>query len=450
MITNDVSSAFTIITNSKLQGDTDKEIIVEYDQNKILMILRNDINNYIKKLHPKCEIWVNRILVDEDYWCINDTDNIKIMYNGVCIYRNKINDSIVKLPLAKPMINTYPYFTGLVAILEAYNKGDIWIFNNFILFWMFNFIYFNEYWADFKFGNEEVQEEFCQQINKKIVYRKDVKNLLEFIIDSINNKKYVFVSIDVFFIDEWWRKGEEKINTKHQVLVCGYNSTEKKIYVSDFMGNNKYETVEMSYDDFVDAYETVDGGNKCLVEFGNDIWLLSINEHITEKIDIQRIYNLCLDSYYGKDIHYKNYLWWERKVTDIEYGICYFDELVRALSNFYEENYEEFDVRPIHILVEFGKVMKKRVKYLLESGLIQKNEKTDKLREMVSCYLKQSLKMQSLSIKYYITNNIILIKKIQEMVLLTKITYKNMLELLISSIEDSHDVKNMYKDIAIK
>ncbi|WP_370749206.1 hypothetical protein [Eubacterium sp.] len=152
------------------------------------------------------------------------------------------------------MINTYPYFTGLVAILDAFNKRDMWIYNKFILFWIFNFVYFNEYWIDFKFGNEEIQEEFCKQIRKEEIYRKDVDNILEFVKENIDAKKYIFVSIDVYYIDEWWRPWEDNMHIKHQVLVTGYEPSERTVFVTDFMGNNKYETVKMSYDDFVVAY----------------------------------------------------------------------------------------------------------------------------------------------------------------------------------------------------
>ena len=68
--------------------------------------------------------------------------------------------------------------------------------------------------------------------------------------------------------------------------------------------------------------------------------------------------------------------------------ICFFDELVKALSVFSEDLYEEFDLRPVHILVEFGNVMEKRVNYLLDNGLIKKNKKTDELQKVLQKYIK--------------------------------------------------------------
>ncbi|WP_370749205.1 hypothetical protein [Eubacterium sp.] len=120
--------------------------------------------------------------------------------------------------------------------------------------------------------------------------------------------------------------------------------------------------------------------------------------------------------------------------------------MVKALSVFSEDLYEEFDLRPVHILVEFGNVMEKRVNYLLDNGFIKKNKKTDELQKVLQKYIKQCSKSQNLCIRYFFTSDSVWSDRVKEMVITIKPTYKSILELLIDAIEESADIVKQRKD----
>lgn len=101
----------------------------------------------------------------------------------------------MELPFVCPKIKTYPYFTAILGILEAYGKHEVWIYNNYLLIWMLKDIHNIEYWIDFKYGNEEIQKEFCPLISKKIVLREDIDKEFSSIIEAI-----------IFYIKQNFRK----------------------------------------------------------------------------------------------------------------------------------------------------------------------------------------------------------------------------------------------------
>ncbi len=356
---------------------------------------------FIRKTNDDIQIKVNGISIENNQnVLIEKEDLIQVYYKGELVGVANDNNTTVKLPLGKPMVNTFPYFTGLNSILKAYNKDEVWVYNNYFLMWMFKFIHFNEYWADFKFGNEEKQECFCCQIDKKIVKREYVNEPQSFVKQCINDKKYIFLSMDMYYVPEWWGNFN-KIHLKHQVYISGYNDEKQFFLLSGFM-NGFFKTVKISYNDFDKSYDDwKKDSTKCLKEFANDIWLLSINSK-DEKLDIKRIIDWCRDSIDGTDLRIENYLWWEQKAEDIAYGINYFDEYIKAMDELNEES--DFDIIPLHILTEFGAVMENRIKYMLKYFKLDE-DKYSQLLEATGSYKLISKKNENLGLRFILNKN---------------------------------------------
>ena len=81
--------------------------------------------------------------------------------------------------------------------------------------------YYIDYWVDFKFGNEANQTEFCPMMNIKGITREELhsiyntlKNSLKILID---NDCYIMISVDVYYITNWWRKGKKRYHFRHEL-----------------------------------------------------------------------------------------------------------------------------------------------------------------------------------------------------------------------------------------
>lgn len=350
---------------------------------------------------------------------------------------NKDKSSVVKkreLPFVLPKVRTYPYFTALVGILGVHNKEDIWIFNNYLLIWALKKLYHIDYWIDFKFGNEDIQKEFCPMINKTVLSRQFItdnyKSLKEAIKEFIDQEQYIFVSADVFYIDEWWGKRSPERHFRHQLCVSGYDYIEDTLTISDFI-EGIYSTIKITYDKFEKGYNSYDKYVP-YEDFGRDIWLLSYNKNGQEEISIERIYYLLIDFLNCSDTHIINYIQLGGDTDNYVYGLEIFDELIRYIEDVENNELQFIDKRPFHILLEMHRVMFWRLEYIFEKYYVAPQKE---VMESVKQMIGETEAMQFLVLKYNLTNekNIIgsLKQRLQEIVL----KEKEMLEKCLHVIE---------------
>ncbi len=415
--------------------DSNKNITFNYNnesirisgvENGICISKKSDGSVYIKNEVDYIDLWINGIKYEKDEKIIiNIDDRVEIKRGEEIIDSINEDSNNIKLPWGEPMVKTYPYFTGINSILKGYDKDEAWIFNNYFLIWMLRFAHFSEYWADFKFGNEEKQENFCMQLDKEVIKREEVIEPILFIKKCIESRRYIFISLDMFYIPEWW-SGENKKHTKHQSFVSGYNDEKQVLFISDFMGNGKYQTVQVGYENFLKAYDDwKKDENQCRVEYGNDIWLLSVNKK-KEQIDIKRIFDWCVDSLEGTDTRIENYLWWSQKSYEVAYGKNYFDEYKKALKEMDDNSW--FDGRPVHIINEFGKVMYKRIEYMIEQGIIKNSRTKNKALQSIARYTEKSEKLQNMGLKYLMQRDAIMVEKMINELDVIKEDYKKVVK----------------------
>lgn len=381
-------------------------------ERKIINYIERKGNLYITCESKGVDIVVNNCKIENDNWCIikeNDFLNIysnEISINGEIIEDiNKINnkyiESDLRLPFCEPRIKTYPYFTAIVGTLDAYNVGDNWIYNNFLLIWMFGKVQNIDYWADFKFGNEKKQIDFCKQLKKEVMTRKQIErkydSILQFVIETLNNKKYIFMSVDTYYIEEWWENNPNRSHYRHQVYVYGYNKKEKYIILSDFV-SGEYKTLKVSYDIFKKAYN--DYGKAPIIhrKYGEKNWIISYDKKEKEQIDKKRIQKLTENFLQSKDTYVKSYLWGIKHKCDIKYGLKYYDELIKVLE---KNRYSGIDYRIIHILVVLNNVMLDRLIYLEENSILKVPKECV---ANVENLLKNTKKVQNMALRYNLTN----------------------------------------------
>ena len=164
----------------------------------------------------------------------------------------------IKLPFVVPSIKTYPLFTGMVSILESFGNAEEWVYNNYILLWMYRKKHFTSHWADFKYGDGYDKKSFCPLINIEIFENSNIYEAygsnLDFLAKTIAARKYICTALDVYYIREWWGdNAEPKHHERHPMYINGYNPVTKEVYVSDFMAG-VYKTIKISYDTFKMAF----------------------------------------------------------------------------------------------------------------------------------------------------------------------------------------------------
>ena len=137
----------------------------------------------------------------------------------------------------------------------AYNQEKAWLYNNFILLWAYIWVETREYWTDFKFGNENIRKDFCPMIRIKQIEKGKLNknNIIKTITEGIDKGKYFFLLLDMYYIDEWWNKKNNKYHCTHQSLIYGYNSKEKVFYIADFF-MKRYKSIVISYDLLMTSY----------------------------------------------------------------------------------------------------------------------------------------------------------------------------------------------------
>lgn len=309
----------------------------------------------------------------------------------------------VELPFEIPKVCTYPYFTAILGILNGHGNGDIWLYNNYILFWMLKDVHHIDYWMDFKYGNEEKQEEFCSFIKKEVVTREDINRtyntIIDFIVDSINKEKYVFASVNCRYIENWWEKKEKRKDYRHQFIIYGYDIENKSLTIADFIGAKHYKTIKVDFDDFIMGYSHyADVGP--VVEYGKDVLCLLYNPESKEKVNLKRVCDLLDDYVNSRDIHIKNHIQTENKTEQYIYGIEAIKELAHYVHDIYDGKYDTFDIRTIVIVEKMHQIMCWRLQYIYTYNMICNDKKMELIIEQMQLLTKKINIIQTLCLKY--------------------------------------------------
>ena len=338
----------------------------------------------------------------------------------------QIKDESKKLPFLIPQICTYPYFTALIAILSTEGKEQIWLYNNFILVWVMRNKYDIDYWIDFKFGNELIQEEFCPMIEKVIVKREDITrmygDLRNAIKQMVNQDYYIMVSVDVFYVSRWWGNEKNRYHFRHQLCVHGYDYTRNVLFVSDFF-EGKYSISEVDFDEFEKGYANYEQYTP-FEDFGKDIWLLSYKKEGEEEINLRRIRDYIEDFLQSKDAHVINHIQLEKKESNYVFGLAIFDEIAEYLKMIKCKKEKSIDVRPFHLLIEMQKIMEWRFIYIINMYGIS----VDDLLEIIKKQCKDAEILKGLVIKYNIIGKVSIIDTIVKRVSSFAVGTKEMLE----------------------
>lgn len=200
------------------------------------------------------------------------------------------------------------------------------------------------YQTDYMFEMFTISELFNSS-DRRVV--RDLYNL-------INKNMYVIISIDQFYVC-----GSEVYNKHHhmhEMLIYGVDKKKKHVYLFGFVKYGKLERIRLNFSEFMKA---VSGQQ-------NNVVLIKYHpEEEFYNIDRQILIKRFSDYINGED-SYKNVSIGSSKGTRL-YGINILREIKNdklLLNNI------TADVRMSYTLYEHKVIMKKRIKYLMDKGLI--------------------------------------------------------------------------------
>lgn len=307
------------------------------------------------------------------------------------------------LPFQNPDYPTYPLFTAMQGILKGHGTEEKWIFNNYILLWADKDAQSEYYWVDFKFADESDINNFCPFIIKKNrgFYDNNI-DVVKTIKEYIDNECYFFVSVDMFYIDEWWKNKKSKFHQVHQLLVFGYSEENDFFYTADFYGG-RYHQVCISFDTITIAYyENNKGSDDFGKKYSTDVLLKYYVQNKTYDIDLLRITNLIKDFLESKgetDVNYINIC----KKNTVYYGLD-FIKMIKDNVIYNDFRTCQYDLKPIQFLFQMNKIMTKRMNRLEEMGLILLDDKV--------CQLLNKCSTQSEAIRNILIKHNIIKKKV--------------------------------------
>lgn len=120
------------------------------------------------------------------------------------------NNNSIKLPFRIPKYKTYSINTAINGILKAYGNDEVWLYNNYISLWIYAKRERKEYMVDFKYDRDVNYYEQCPMLETVILNVRKNQNVNNIIKNSIDNQEYIFLAVDMYCIDSWWKDIEKK------------------------------------------------------------------------------------------------------------------------------------------------------------------------------------------------------------------------------------------------
>lgn len=202
--------------------------------------------------------------------CINYKELIKNQYNEI--------------------FTSYWFYADQILMSTHVEGGELWLVNNFI-----NIHYCPEllpaeiFFFNCDYRNKMVEFYNCPYlIMQKYLFNdnKEVngRDIVEFIIDSINNERFVLLMVDRYYLDIGYTRTNE-----HQLLIHGYDLEKEIFYYADNSFNGKFKThLQCSFSNLRDAFKAA-SIYKNEPDFSDSIFTFNINYNALYDMNIPKI-----------------------------------------------------------------------------------------------------------------------------------------------------------------
>lgn len=318
-------------------------------------------------------------------------------------------DTLHKLPIVYPIITSYNHHAHLLSIIGAYKETYPWVMSNYVNVFCHRDNIKHSF-CDFYFPmpNEVRAPELCPWIlSQKIsadLFQSTKLDILDFVLNCIDQKTYVHIMIDYFYVEQTARY--QNTHRNHDLLIYGYDKKQEILYCSDFLFSNlqKYTFSHISFSALREGFMNCKL-DKSSGYLKGQFYLYKMREakHVRYRFNPIHIVN-ALKQYVNSDIPE----YWlihniRDNLDDRAFGLDVYDVLAEHVEIVKRNQLGYIDIRLFYVLYDHKKIMKHRFEYLMEV-----DEKNIALyQEMVKQFegLEQDLQIiVFLIIKFHIKN----------------------------------------------
>lgn len=329
-------------------------------------------------------------------------------------------------------ITTYLHRSLPLCVVLAYEKCIPWYYCNFIQIFSF---------TDKK-GYVELNylepRDCCSEIVDMVCLGyhllKEVKNIIDFIVEKINMGYYLIINVDEYYLpNKWTYKAEYYV---HSSLIYGYDNKKEQLKAIGFNKQASFTEITFDYTQFIEAYENgkihyKDSAPWCewsalqlirpkkfevVYPFSNDRFLKELKNYLFSIGDNVRLYSF------------------EYHENQVEFGFQVYDVTIRNLENLLHGKLT-IDYRAIHLISEHKKCIYDRLEYV-----ISQNKLTGEIITLLKEYLyvvNQFNNIRLKSLKLFSNSDISVLTLKQE------IAIKNIIQMI-------KELKNTEFDILLK
>ena len=308
------------------------------------------------------------------------------------------------LPIKTPKISCYNQHANLLAIISQSEAYLPWFYNNYFQLQFTNDIFDESVGARLDF-EMPLLFDGCPYIERQSMGRIFIdrywKKVSSFLRECIDNGYYVYITIDVFYVDGY--HDFQKEHGEHPILIFGYDSTDNTFWTADNFFNGQYATrkieaeqIEKGYHIFAfydrDAY--MDGVTLFKYKNRNQFWNWK-HDYVFDKKFMKNSVMCFINSVGLNDYGIIGIEQW--KGTTLVYGRNCYEGI-----NVYLDCMPYYDGRLFYVLWEHKKTMVDRIEYMTLNKLIEADNQMCQIFKTIE---HKANVIGKLWIKYGVTKN---------------------------------------------
>ncbi|MEK0316189.1 hypothetical protein [Cohnella sp. 56] len=312
-----------------------------------------------------------------------------------------------------PLITSFSPYANTLSILGQNNKSLPWVLLNFIQL-EYGFLNMSgTTLIDVNFycpGGLNNFFHFCPYINVACMEKTAVEaSLSEFVMKAIDENHYVYLNVDNYYIP--YSQFFKKAHVPHSIMLFGYNTATKSFSYSDNLEGGKYGYSTCSFEELNLSHASCAANKMDEPDHSSTsglIYLLSINNDYEDTITLGNMADKLEQYLYPTASCSIPRLNYEVPIEHIKFGIGVYDFLSQYTVEWARhDNYMDVFSKNFHVLhnhklllTEIGKV----VSPVIDMGLVAELYEIQQETEII----------MNLYLKYRITKNIDLLKKIEQ------------------------------------
>ncbi|GAV12349.1 hypothetical protein RQP50_12570 [Paenibacillus sp. chi10] len=247
---------------------------------------------------------------------------------------------------------------------------------------------------------------------------------IKFITDCIDNRQYVELNVDEFYIPNTYAHGEYEF--KHQFMVYGYSMRKQTIYGLGFDKEGKFTELPVTFNDFeksLMSYKDIEG------KLGlYNLW--TYNDNANFRFEVRFVRESLREYLESKNLDERISMFINPRKR--VYGMAIYEQLLIFLEGWMTGR-TSYDIRPIHIMLEHKKCMSSRVKYMIKHKYL--SDEFDYIKNFVSIE-KMARTGKSMVIKYKLTNDNDIIKRLIELYRQMQLEEYNAIQVVVDSLTE--------------